>query len=99
MLISLDADAYTKTLGIAWNATSDHFRITAAQLPTLENLTIAKTFGVLDWFSPSFVKAKILLQRCWEQKLDWDDPVPSSILYSGDLNFTCLQKGISHGAT
>ena len=40
---------------------------------------IAKTFDVLGWFSPSMVKAKILLQRCWEQKLDWDDPVPSSI--------------------
>ena len=57
MLISLDADNYTKTLGIAWNATSDHFRITVAQLPPLEKLTkralvsdIAKTFDVLGWF-------------------------------------------------
>ena len=25
------------------------------------------------------MKAKILLQRCWEQKLNWDDPLPSAI--------------------
>lgn len=25
------------------------------------------------------MKAKILLQHCWEQKLNWDDPLPSAI--------------------
>jgi len=86
MLISLDTDTYTKTLGIEWNATSDHFQLTVTDLPHLHNLTkralvsdIAKMFDVLGWFSPSIVKAKILLQRCWEQNLNWDDPLPSAI--------------------
>ena len=86
MLISLDTDTYTKTLCIEWNATSDHFRLTVTDLPHLHNLTkralvsdIAKMFDVLGWFSPSIVKAKILLQCCWEQKLNWDDPLPSAI--------------------
>lgn len=77
---------YTKTLGVEWNASSDQFRLTIAKLPALNNVTkrllvsdVAKTFDVLGWFSPSTIKAKILLQRLWEQRVDWDDSVPSSI--------------------
>ena len=36
-------------------------------------------FDVLGWFSPAIIKVKILLQRLWELKVDWDDPVPDSI--------------------
>ena len=57
MPISLDTDTYTKTLGIEWNATSDHFRLTVTDLPHLHNLTkralisdIAKTFDVPGCF-------------------------------------------------
>ena len=79
-------DEYTKTLGIEWNATMDHFRLTIAKLPPLNNVTkrmlvsdIAKTFDVLGWFAPTVIKVKILLQRLWEQKVEWDDPVPTPI--------------------
>jgi len=64
----------------------DHFRLTIAKLPPLDNITkrmlvsdIAKTFDVLGWFSPTIIKVKILLQRLWEQKVDWDDQMPLSI--------------------
>lgn len=77
---------YTKTLGIAWNPSSDHFRLMIANLPPLQNLTkrtlvsdIAKTFDVLGWFSPAIIKMKILLQQLWEQRIDWDDVVPEQI--------------------
>ena len=79
-------EEYTKTLGLEWNASMDNFCLTVADLPPLENMTkrllvsdIAKTFDVLGWFAPSTIKAKILLQRLWEQKVDWDDPVPQPI--------------------
>ena len=79
-------DEYTKTLGIEWNARMDHFRLTIAKLPPVDSLTkralvsdIAKTFDVLGWFSPTIIKAKILLQQLWQQKVDWDDDVPSPI--------------------
>ena len=81
-----DTTEYTKTLGIEWNPSLDQFRLTVSKLPASDHITkrllvsdIAKTFDVLGWFSPSIVKAKTLLQRCWEQKLDWDDLVPSAI--------------------
>ena len=82
-----DPEGYTKTLGVQWNASLDSFRLTVANLPPLENVTkrflvsdVAKTFDVLGWFAPSIIKAKILLQRLWEQKLNWDDPVPQPTL-------------------
>ncbi len=77
---------YTKTLGIEWNATKDHFRLTISDPPPLDTITkralvsdIAKTFDIFGWFSPSTIKVKILLQHLWEQKVSWDDPVPSHI--------------------
>lgn len=86
MQLMPDEDQYTKTLGIEWNARQDHFRLTVADLPPMTNITkralvsdVAKTFNVLGWFSPTIIKVKILLQRLWERKVEWDDPVPLSI--------------------
>ena len=81
-----DPKKYTKTLGIEWNAELDHFRLTIFDLPSLDSLTkrtlvsdIAKTFDVLGWVSPTIIKAKIFLQRLWEERIEWDDPVPPTI--------------------
>ena len=40
---------------------------------------IAKTFNVLGWFSLTIVKTKILLQRLWELRVNWDSPIPQHI--------------------
>ena len=37
-------------------------------------------FDVLGWFSPTVIKAKILLQKLWVHKIDWDDIVPRDVL-------------------
>ena len=86
-LCTLPGDGgYTKTLGVEWNTVMDHFRLKVAELPPLDNITkrllvsdIAKTFDVLGWFSPCTVKMKILFQRLWEMKVNWDDEVPESV--------------------
>ena len=82
-------DGYTKTLGIEWNANLDHFRLTVASLQDTNNVTkralisnIAKTFDALGWFSPTIIKAKILLQRLWESRIGWDDLLPPAIYQS-----------------
>ena len=87
-ILSLSESAeYTKALGIEWNAANDQFHLTIAQSPETKSLTkralvsdVAKTFDVLGWFSPVLVKAKILLQLLWLEKIGWDDPVPDAIL-------------------
>ena len=81
-----DSSEYTKTLRIEWNTCMDHFRINIAKLPPLRNInkrllvsSVAKTFDILDWFSPGTIKMKILCQQLWELKIGWDDPVPEPV--------------------
>ena len=78
---------YTKALAIELDSIHDKFRLAVADLPPMKAVTkralisdIAKTFDALGWFSPVIVKAKILLQSLWAEKLDWDDLVPESVL-------------------
>ena len=78
-----DPEKYVKTLGIEWNSKLDHFRLIIGDPPQQGKLTkraltsdIARVFDVLGWIAPVTVKAKILLQRLWEENLEWDDPVP-----------------------
>lgn len=78
---------YTKTLGLEWNSKDDVFRLTISKPTDVKSWTkrlltseVAKTFDVLGWFSPSIIKAKILLQRLWELQVGWDDEVPQEVL-------------------
>ena len=82
-----DAEGYTRTLGIEWNAKSDRFRLTVSDVPDLRKVTkrflvsdIAKVYDVLGWFSPCVIKVKILLQKVWERKIGWDEEVPPEVL-------------------
>ena len=56
------------------------------ELPSLGNVTkravassIAKTFDVMEWFSPTIITMKILLQRLWELKIGRDDLIPEDM--------------------
>ena len=76
----------TKTLGLKWNVSTDQFRVSITDLPPKDHVTkrvivsdSVRVFDVLEWYSPTIIKMKILLQRFWETKIDWDDPVPDDI--------------------
>ncbi|XP_071651716.1 uncharacterized protein [Temnothorax longispinosus] len=43
---------------------------------------VASLFDPLGLVGPVIVKAKIMLQRLWEDKLDWDESVPADIATS-----------------
>ena len=82
-----DPQEYTKTLGIQWNSCLDSFRVEVHKPNQQQEMTkrtlvsdIGKTFDILGWYSPTIVKAKIMLQRVWEAKIEWDDVLPQSIL-------------------
>ena len=74
---------FVKVLGIKWNAELDSFlQMIATNLPSRE-LTkrtlpsdIVRVYDILGWCSPTVVKLKILLQRIWEEKLEWNELVP-----------------------
>ena len=65
-----------------YNTSNPNFKIISLSTPCLTQRStlsdIAKTFDVLGWVSPAIIKSKIFLQRLWEEKVDWDDPIPSA---------------------
>ncbi len=80
---------FQKTLGIHWNTREDTFYVA---IPTVNDVNVSSTtkrsiasqaaqvFDLLGFHSPSVLFVKILLQKLWQLKLGWDDPVPETIL-------------------
>lgn len=74
-----------KTLGIGWNFQRDVFKISVS-LPLPDKLTkrtllsfAAKIFDPLGWLAPVTLRAKLMIQELWREKIDWDEPVPQKI--------------------
>ena len=77
---------YTKTLSVEWNISTDEFGLAVTEFSPDIMVTkrrivsdVAKVFDVMGWISPAVMKMKILLQRLWEIKPDWDDPIPENV--------------------
>ncbi|XP_070495848.1 uncharacterized protein [Chironomus tepperi] len=84
----------TKVLGCSWNTTNDCFVFqldrnifvnltkNPAYQPTKRDLasTIARIYDVMGLIAHFVVRGKILLQRAWKLKLDWDDRIPPDLL-------------------
>ncbi|XP_063918637.1 uncharacterized protein LOC135134000 [Zophobas morio] len=85
-VVRLDSNFETKALGLTWNCQRDLFKyqLAAIKLPkvaTKRNVLsiIAKIFDPLGLLSPMLIVAKILLQKLWQLKLNWDEPIPSEL--------------------
>ena len=81
-----NSNGCTKTLGLEWYTTTDTFHLTISKFPQSERVTkrlltsdVAKVYDILGWYSSVTVTMKILLQRIWDQHVDWDDFVPDHI--------------------
>lgn len=87
----LRPDESLQVLGISWHPGRDifHFRISLSQESgkTKRELlsTIAKFYDPLGWVTPVLVTAKMLLQRLWSLKCDWDDEVPAPVMAEWSL--------------
>ena len=80
---------HAKALSLKWNTYTDMFYITTSKILPTESGTkrilvfdIANVFDALAWFAPAIISIKILLQRVWEEGIDWNDPVPETIQLS-----------------
>ncbi|XP_054723154.1 uncharacterized protein LOC129233119 [Uloborus diversus] len=86
---SSDADCYdfdklsdTKTLGLLWKSQNDvfAFNLSCEDQPKVAKRTvlskIARIFDPLGLLGPIVTKAKIILQRLWKLKVDWDESLP-----------------------
>ncbi|XP_062713223.1 uncharacterized protein LOC134290176 [Aedes albopictus] len=76
-----------KTLGLMWNPSTDEFLFRSslsekASRPTKRQVLskIAKIYDPLGLISPVVVLAKIVMQKLWISKLNWDDPLDDTLL-------------------
>ncbi|XP_052739317.1 uncharacterized protein LOC128198351 [Bicyclus anynana] len=99
--LSLGDDCSNKTLGLGWFTQSDELYFTTKLKVNTHTVTkrsmlsvIAQIYDPLGLLSPTIICAKILLQKLWLSKLDWDDPVPHDVVQSWEKfikSFDCLK--------
>ena len=96
---------FVKVLEVEWNASLDSFRSTISSLAPVKALTkrklvsdIARLFDVLGWCSPTIIKPKIMLQRLWEDKAGWDEPVSHLIHETWEKLFLQSRRRHRYGA-
>lgn len=71
----------TKTLGLMWNIQEDTLQyviqLDRSRMSTKRNIlsTISKIFDPLGLVSPIVVRAKMLMQKLWIERINWDEKV------------------------
>lgn len=84
--IELHDGCSVKTLGIAWNASSDSFGFKLSLDQGQQNFTkrivlstVAKLFDPIGLVAPVVVVAKAFMKKLWASTLDWDDELPAEL--------------------
>lgn len=77
----------TKTLGLGWHNTSDELYFVTNIESNYSKLTkrvmlsiLSQIYDPLGLLSPVVIIPKLLLQKLWLSKIDWDTPVPLDIV-------------------
>lgn len=84
--LSLGDNIQNKTLGLGWHNRDDDLfyctKIKTESKPVTKRTILSgssQIFDPLGLLSPTIMTAKVLLQKLWLLKLDWDEPVPDDI--------------------
>ncbi|XP_067274307.1 uncharacterized protein [Pseudorasbora parva] len=82
-------DVQESTLGLHWNCQSDTLsykrRKPDCQMPTMRSIyqILASQYDPLGYIVPFTTRAKVIVQRLWDKKREWDDPrLPENLLDS-----------------
>ncbi|XP_073718037.1 uncharacterized protein [Misgurnus anguillicaudatus] len=83
------SDAQESTLGLHWTCHSDTLsykqRKPDRQVPTMRTIyqILARQYDPLGYLIPFTTRAKVIVQRLWDKRRDWDDPrLPEDLLNS-----------------
>ncbi|XP_028166130.1 uncharacterized protein LOC114356935, partial [Ostrinia furnacalis] len=78
--LDMNVGGTTKALSVVWDIGSDRFQYNL-NFPTMsETITkrtilsdIQKLYDPLGWIAPAIVSAKMLIQKLWQEKVNWDE--------------------------
>ncbi|XP_026467639.1 uncharacterized protein LOC113371215 [Ctenocephalides felis] len=78
-------DTSVKVLGLRWDPIQDCFKFNINLLHqnrTKRHIlsTIARIWDPLGFITPITIKFKMIMKELWLLKLDWDEPLPSSLV-------------------
>lgn len=101
--LSTGEHCQSKTLGLGWLNKSDELHFTSkVDYDKTKPLTkrvmlsiIAQIYDPLGLLAPAIIIAKMMLQKLWLCKIDWEQPVPYKVKLSWDDFITtlkCLQS-------
>lgn len=83
--IEMDSENTNAVLGVHWNPASDELRYRVKnppsdKIPTKRSIVsdIARLYDPNGFLSPIIVRAKIIIQRLWLRKMEWDDALSNS---------------------
>ncbi|XP_076765007.1 uncharacterized protein LOC143432076 [Xylocopa sonorina] len=84
--LHLGESSTLKTLGIVWNSSADTISYEVQPRPNASRVTkrfitseIAKIYDPLGLLGPVIILAKMLLQKIWTIKIDWDESLPMDL--------------------
>lgn len=85
--VDINNSPVIKTLGLSYNTISDSFKISSPKIDNNECVTkrqvlsfICKFYDPLGLVGPVLVAAKVIMQKLWINKLNWDDVLPDELL-------------------
>ena len=87
--LDLGENQGSKTLGLIWNTNTDSLMFRIKSYTDYEVITkrimlarISQIFDPLGLLSPCTIIAKVMLQKLWLEKIDWDDKLPTNLACS-----------------
>ncbi|XP_078051509.1 uncharacterized protein LOC144477649 [Augochlora pura] len=85
-ILQLGESSTIKTLGVVWNSSDDTISYAVTTSKSIGPITkrtisseIAKIYDPLGLLGPVIIVAKILLQKLWTMKVDWDESLPMDV--------------------
>jgi hypothetical protein len=83
---SLENRNNTVVLGLTWDRKADSLAVSNLEMMGLEVVTrrtvlslAQRVFDPIGFTCPISLSAKLLLQKCWEMKSEWDQEVPEDV--------------------
>ncbi len=95
----IEEDTSAKTLGIVWHSDKDAFSFRVKLNLSVDQWTkrkvlseVSRVYDPMGFVAPAIMVFKIMLQKFWVMKLDWDSPLPTQLQNEFSLMYNQLDQ-------